>query len=84
MEVIQFLGSYTAGLAVVIGLVKAFRGLVPERFVPLSSVAVGVVVMGGFTLATGGAISGGILNGIILGLAASGLYDNKALFSKGE
>ncbi len=63
--------------AVTIGLVQLLKKYINARFVPLSSVVIAVVlalVAGGPSLESG-------IKGIIIGLTASGLYDQKALAS---
>lgn len=62
---------------VVIGLIIAlgqlFKQLVPTRFIPLVSVALGVIA-GLWVLPNDGLVSG-IVNGLAMGLSACGLFD---------
>lgn len=62
-------------LAVIIGLTQLFKGYVPERLWALAPVALGILAGGIFIAWT----SAGILTGVILGLTANGLYDQKQI-----
>lgn len=63
--------------ALVIGLTQIGKGFIPERFVTLLPLALGVVAVG----VTAGFSATAVLTGLIIGLAAQGLYDHKQLIS---
>lgn len=68
----------TIGIVGALSLVitQVTKGFVPERFVTLIPVVVGVVVT---ALAFGGGVGETVLTGLVAGLASSGLYDQKRL-----
>jgi hypothetical protein len=62
-------------IAVVLALTQLVKLYVPSKFIPLVAVVLGVVggiVTGGVTLEAG-------VKGLVLGLSAAGLYDQKAI-----
>lgn len=67
----EFSPFIIAIVPVVIGVVASFKGLgLPSRFAPLTSILVGI----GLVALTGVVWQAIIAQGIIAGLAASGLY----------
>lgn len=64
-------------VALVIGLTQVFKGFLPDKFVPLLSLVLGVSL----SLVVFGLGVGGILTGVMVGLSASGLYDHKTLIT---
>jgi hypothetical protein len=65
-------------MAVLVGLIMALNQLVkqyiPAKFIPLVSVALGLVA-GLFVLPYEGAVTIGVVNGLAMGLSACGLFD---------
>lgn len=69
----EYLGF--AGVPIIIGLVQmAKEAGLPARYAAAVAVCLGVIINAGVTIATGGDVIGGLLLGIAVGLAASGLY----------
>ncbi|WAA10341.1 holin [Fervidibacillus albus] len=70
-------------IAVVVGLVELVKRLevVPTKFLPLVSLSLGILA-GVFYL--DGDIKVRVFNGIIIGLSASGLFDQTKIMKKGE
>ncbi|WAA10849.1 holin [Fervidibacillus albus] len=70
-------------IAVVVGLVELVKRLdiVPTKYLPLISLTLGIVT-GLFYL--DGEIKVRVFNGIIIGLSASGLFDQTKIMKKGE
>lgn len=68
-------------VAVIIGVSELVKKLgVPPKFLPLVNVGLGVI--GSFFLHDGELV-GRIVQGVIIGLSASGLYDQKKILKKG-
>lgn len=62
-------------IAIVIALTQLIKQYVDSRYIPLVSVVLGLVgglVTGGLTVEAG-------IKGLVLGLSASGLYDQKSV-----
>ena len=77
----EFSGQFLALVPVIVGLVQAIKktGYVKSRFLPLLAIALGIV---GAWLLTGFS-SLDVIQGIIAGLSASGLWSgSKATFEK--
>jgi len=53
---------------------------ITERFLPLCSVAVGILIA--YVSSLVGMTGGILLTGIVAGVSASGLYDHRVLFQK--
>ena len=71
MEVFDFSPLIVAIIPVVVGLVAVVKGLgLPTRFSPLGAILFGI----GLVALTGATVPAMIVQGIIVGLAASGLY----------
>jgi len=66
-----------SGVALTIGLVQIAKGYFREKFHPLLSLVIGIIVGGGIHLTTTQDIVSAIFVGIVTGLTASGLYDQK-------
>lgn len=64
---------------IVIALTQIFKQFINERFYPLLSLAFGLAIGGAIKIAEGADLLTATLVGIITGLTASGLYDQKAL-----
>jgi len=65
------------GVTVVLvgGITQILKGYIPERFVPLLALVLGGLI----GLLTFGVSVTGVVQGLISGLTAAGLYDQKAL-----
>lgn len=69
--------------AITIAIVQLVKGYIPPRFVPLLPIGVALVLSVIASLVNGSVdIVQGILAGLISGLTAAGLYDQKKLMVK--
>lgn len=70
-------------IAVVIALTEVFKHAVkvPKQYLPLLSVVLGVI---GGIMYLEGSLKETILYGIIVGLSASGLFDQSKIIKKGD
>ena len=82
MEELGFLFTQGGGMAIVIALVALFKRYVPERFYPLMAVIVGMGFLSAVYAYTGKDVVAGLIQGLILGLGAAGLYDQKAIIKE--
>lgn len=81
MDILSFLGSNVGVMALIIALVALVKPFIPsDKYYPLASVGIGVVVLTVLNWYAEQDIMGGILQGLVLGLSAAGLYDQKAIF----
>lgn len=62
-------------MAVTMGIVQIFKGLIPQQFVPLLSVVVGAVIGVANAYAQTGDMVAGAVAGAVAGLTAAGTYD---------
>lgn len=65
-------------MAVTMGIVQIFKGLIPSRYVPLLAVLVGGVVGTASAYAQSGDLVQGAVAGAVAGLTAAGTYDTVA------
>lgn len=73
--------SFAVLVPIVIGLVEIGKmSGVPAKFAPLLSLVLGV---SGAILLVGGSLNVAIMQGILVGLASSGLYSNVVTASRG-
>ena len=68
-------------IGVVVALVQLAKQFVPNKYLPLVSLALGIVA-GIFYV--GGDMKEQIMWGIVIGLSASGLYDQSKIITKGD
>jgi hypothetical protein len=68
-------------IGVVVALTQLAKQFVPTKYIPLVSLALGIVA-GIFYV--GGDIKEQIMWGIVIGLSASGLYDQSKIITKGD
>lgn len=86
MNLAEFSG--VSGIPVVIALVEVFKTIVPDRrFWPVLAIVLGVLWQTSVAFALGGAgdslfVIRETLNGIVIGLAASGLYSGVRALTK--
>ena len=62
--------------AITVGLTQLIKGLIPSKWVPLTSVVLAVIMGSAYSLQQGAPIAEGLVMGLIAGLSANGLYDN--------
>ena len=67
--------------AIVIALTQVIKPLVPHKYAPLICLSLGIVIGGGLVLAQTGQWATALMQGIVIGLAAGGVYDQKALLT---
>ncbi len=80
MDSLQLLQNGGIVLALSGILTQVFKGIIPNRFIPLFPLVIGIV----FGLLTMGlSVESGLI-GLFAGLAAGGLYDQKKVFKKSE
>lgn len=73
MNIFDMTPLVIAGIPIIVGLSAMARGLaLPERFSPLADIIFGILVV---ILVGGTTWKGDILQGIIIGLSAAGLYN---------
>lgn len=61
---------------IVVGLTQLIKGLVPSTLVPLTSVVLAVLITGAWGASQGMPLIPSLIEGLISGLTANGLYDN--------
>jgi len=69
-------------VAVVVALTQVLKSYVPEKYTPLLALGIGIIAGGGILLAQGRPVVEAIIQGVVIGLVASGAYDQKALITK--
>jgi hypothetical protein len=60
----------------VLGITQLIKGFIPSKWVPLTSVVLGVAMGMGYALQQNANIYEGLVMGLIASLSANGLYDN--------
>ncbi len=63
-----------AAVPVITGILQAVKSFVPARFLPFAAMSIGVVWNVGLTAGTDEFARSTIFLGVVIGLAASGLY----------
>lgn len=82
MDILQTIGANGGAMAVIIALVALFKPFIKDkRYYPIMSVGIGVMLLTTLTLFSGGDIIQGVLTGLVMGLSAAGLYDQKNIFN---
>lgn len=68
--------------ALTLALTQVAKPFVQARYVPLLSIGIGVLISVAFTFSKTGDWVTGIVEGVVAGLVASGVYDQKKLLKK--
>jgi hypothetical protein len=68
--------------AIVIAITQVIKPAIPAKFRPLCALLLGVLIGGGFTLGQGEPWPSALMKGVVMGLVASGTYDQKAIITK--
>lgn len=67
--------------AIVIAVIQVVKPIIPKRFRPLTALCLGAVLGGGAFFAQGEPWTTALLKGVVVGLTASGAYDQKNILS---
>lgn len=68
--------EFTTLTALVLGITQLIKGYIPSKWVPLTSVVLGILMGMGYALKQSTNIYEGLVLGLIAALSANGLYDN--------
>jgi uncharacterized membrane protein len=65
--------------AIVIAITQVIKPAIANRYRPLVALLLGVLIGGGLTIAQGEPWTVALMKGVVMGLVASGTYDQKAI-----
>jgi len=67
--------------AIVIAITQVIKPVIPAKYRPLCALVLGVIIGGGLSMAQGDTWGIAAMKGVVMGLVASGTYDQKALLT---